>query len=108
MGSNVAPTFANIFMHWYETRNIYNLFFLWHGPDEDLITFVDDSKNGTVMFKVHRDPCKINFLDVTVYKDTELQQLHTNFLERNTLLHYSSRHTQHLLNYLPRCYEWSR
>ncbi|XP_041425108.1 uncharacterized protein LOC121395530 [Xenopus laevis] len=125
MGSNVAPTYANIFMHKYETNNIYghalfrkyggyfrryidDLFFLWYGTKEELDIFVNDlnSLPSPIRFTVHSDASSIQFLDVTVYKDEEHQQLHTKIYQkptdRNSLLHYSSSHPRHLLNSLPR------
>uniref|UniRef100_A0A803K142 Reverse transcriptase domain-containing protein n=1 Tax=Xenopus tropicalis TaxID=8364 RepID=A0A803K142_XENTR len=124
MGSNVAPTYANIFMYWYETCNIYchplfrkhgvyfrhyidDRFFLWYGTDEDLLTFVNDLNGvpSSIRFTVHRDKHSIDFLDVTVYKDSN-NQLHTKIFQkptdRNSLLHYTSSHPRHLLNSLPK------
>ncbi|OCT63297.1 hypothetical protein XELAEV_18044395mg [Xenopus laevis] len=119
MGSNVAPTYANIFMHAYETQHIYNhplfhkyggyyrryiddLFFLWYGPDEDLSAFVNNLNvvPSTIRFTLHRDPHSIHFLDVTLYKSqTKVFQKPT---DKNTLLYYTRSHPRHLLNSLPR------
>ncbi|XP_041420574.1 uncharacterized protein LOC121394246 isoform X2 [Xenopus laevis] len=123
MGSNVAPTYANAFMHAYEKRHILcnplfrrfggyyrryidDLFFLWFGSEKDLLEFFGElnSHNSTVRFTLHYDFEKIDFLDVTVYKQSG--QLHTKIFrkptDRNTLLHFNSSHPKHLLKSLPK------
>ncbi|XP_041420512.1 uncharacterized protein LOC121394223 isoform X1 [Xenopus laevis] len=123
MGSNVAPTYANAFMHTYEMQHILSnptfrkfggyyrryiddLFFLWFGSEKDLLKFFGElnSHNSTVRFTLHYNFEKIDFLDVTIYK--QCGQLHTKIFrkptDRNTLLHFNSSHPKHLLKSLPK------
>ncbi|OCU00208.1 hypothetical protein XELAEV_18005984mg [Xenopus laevis] len=126
MSSNVAPLYANTYMHMYETtkhilghplfrqygdyyrRYIDDLFFLWYGSKEDLVNLVDDLNQipSNIWFKVHNDPEQIQFLDVTVYKDKGNNKLQTKIYQkatdRNSLLHYTSSHPKLLLESLPK------
>ncbi|OCT76288.1 hypothetical protein XELAEV_18031485mg, partial [Xenopus laevis] len=125
MGSNVAPSYANAYMHMYETKHILghplfrqyggyyrlyidDLFFLWHGSKEDLVNLLDDLNqiSSNIRFTVHNDPEQIQFLDVTVYKDKGNNKLQTKIYwkatDRNSLQHYTSSHPKHLLESLPK------
>ena len=82
MGTKLAPSFANIFMGWFEDTYVYNyklqpllwkryiddIFMIWqHGPTE-LENFVShlNSQHTTIKFTEENSHNSINFLDITV------------------------------------------
>lgn len=85
MGSNVAPTFANLFVAFHEEllmkrkdivfpkvyfRYIDDVFFVWRGTEEDLKKFqaTINSLTPSLEFNFTNKKCETSFLDLTVYK----------------------------------------
>ena len=87
MGTIYAPSYANIFMEKFELAHIYpyirdktktylqyrDLFFIWKGTEEELISFIEDLNKKylpSVKFGFKYWKTEIEFLDTKIYKDT--------------------------------------
>ena len=86
MGTIYVPSYANIFMEKFESAHIYpyirdkttmylqyrDLFFIWKGREEELISFIEDpnKKYPSVKFGFKYSKTEIEFLDTKIYKDT--------------------------------------
>ena len=87
-------------------RYVDYIFFIWqHGTDK-LEKFVQHLNNcyQTIRFTLEISPSKVNFLDITVFKDTnnKLQTtLYCKPADSHNYLLYSSQHPRHLLNGIP-------
>ncbi|XP_041424932.1 uncharacterized protein LOC121395445 [Xenopus laevis] len=123
MGSNVAPSYANIFMGKFEEKFIYDnqlfkkhcikwlryiddVFIIWEGPRLSLEQFHREINSACshIKFTVHIDPQEIAFLDTRVYVgDSKLHtDLFTKETDKNTLLHFSSFHPPQIKRSLPK------
>lgn len=63
-----------------------------------------NSKSDFLSFTAEYDLNKVNFLDLSVYKDTKMYLCTTIYrkpLSRNTLLRAESNHPKHLLKNIP-------
>ena len=120
MGTKLAPSFANIFMGWFEDTHVHtyklrplvwkryidDIFIIWqHGPDE-LTKFVShlNAKHKTIKFTEERSTTSINFLDITVNlsKNGEIiTSLYCKPTDSHNYLLYSSEHPRHLLRGIP-------
>ncbi|XP_041429845.1 uncharacterized protein LOC121397297 [Xenopus laevis] len=123
MGSNVAPTYANLYMDFFERTYVYtnsdfvehcqlyrryidDIIMLWTGTIESLVAFCDhlNSVVPTIKFTIIHDLLRINFLDVWIMKKNSGLQtdLYKKETDRNSLLHYTSFHPPALKNNLPK------
>uniref|UniRef100_A0A8C5MB09 Reverse transcriptase domain-containing protein n=2 Tax=Leptobrachium leishanense TaxID=445787 RepID=A0A8C5MB09_9ANUR len=122
MGTNVAPTYANIFMsefeenvvykcdlfqyvhHWF--RYIDDIIFVWEGTRDTLDEFLSILNNGStsIKFTMSCSLTQINFLDTLVVKRNGklMTDLYRKPTDKNSLLRYDSAHPPTLLNSLPR------
>uniref|UniRef100_A0A803JQT4 Reverse transcriptase domain-containing protein n=1 Tax=Xenopus tropicalis TaxID=8364 RepID=A0A803JQT4_XENTR len=122
MGSNVAPTYANLYMANFEDLFVYtntlfqqycslyyryidDIIIFWEGSADTLVEFYENLNSVVpkLKFSLVHDTQSINFLDVTIRKmgtqiETDLYQKHT---DRNNLLHNTSFHPRPLLKSLP-------
>ncbi|CAJ0952186.1 unnamed protein product [Ranitomeya imitator] len=124
MGAAFAPSYANLFLGLWErdlflsdkqgsidrvlfwTRYIDDIFFVWQGTAVDLAQFISslNSNDQNIRLTPVWDAEKIDFLDVTIYKDgagliqTDIYRKQT---ATNTLLHASSCHPRHMVQAIP-------
>ena len=86
MGTKLAPSFANIFMGDFEDKFIYSypvkpliwkrfiddIFLIWTYGDNKLKDFVTHLNNchDTIKFTLEQSLSTVNFLDITISKDT--------------------------------------
>ncbi|KAM4704917.1 uncharacterized protein WCC33_009731 [Rhinophrynus dorsalis] len=120
MGSNIAPSFANLYMPMYEEtyilprykdeilcyyRFIDDLFLIWKKDAESLSNCVEflNGLNTPIKFTCTASTEQVNFLDITVINNNGKLST-TNYrkpTDRNTLLLRSSCHPKHILNSVP-------
>ena len=120
MGTKLAPSFANLFMGHFEDKYVYSyplqpfiwkrfiddIFFVWTYGQDELDKFVRylNSCHDTIKFTLETSCLKINFLDITITKETD-GHMSTNLYCKPTDSHnyllYSSEHPRHLLNGIP-------
>ena len=100
MGTKLVPSFANLFMGHFEDKFVYSYPlqpFIWK-------RFIDDIIFETIKFTLETSCLKINFLDITITKESD-SHLSTNLYCKPTDSHnylpYSSEHPCHLLNGIP-------
>ncbi|OCT67848.1 hypothetical protein XELAEV_18039149mg [Xenopus laevis] len=124
MGSNVAPSYPNLFMDVFENHFVYNncqflknckcwyryiddIFMIWTGRHSELIGFIDGLNKCSpfISFTMHCDMISIPYLDVLV-KNTMNGRLDTDLFvkqtDRNTLLRFDSFHPSHIKKSLPK------
>ncbi|XP_066447099.1 uncharacterized protein [Eleutherodactylus coqui] len=124
MGSNVAPTYAVIFMNYVETTWIYtspswqyvrgwwryidDVFLIWEGTEMELTSFFDELNNilPELRFTMSTSTTELQFLDVLVIKkEGHLEtDLFTKVTDRNNLLVFDSFHPRKTIESLP----WSQ
>ena len=121
MGTRVAPSFANIFMSWFEDKFVYtytpkptlwkryidDIFMIWPHGQESLNAFVTHLNNihKTIKFTAETSRSHVNFLDITVTANIKEHKLTTSRYTKPTDSHnyllYSSEHPRHLLRGIP-------
>ena len=120
MGTKLAPSFANIFMGWFEDHYVYtyklqplvwkryidDVFMIWQHGDIELKEFLAylNSQHKTIKFTEENSKSSINFLDVTVSlaHDGKLSTtLYCKPTDSHNYLLYSSEHPRHLLRGIP-------
>ncbi|XP_075440576.1 protein-L-isoaspartate O-methyltransferase domain-containing protein 1 isoform X1 [Ascaphus truei] len=122
MGSNMAPSYANLYMDMYEqthilydapyaqhiqkyVRYIDDIFILWSGDTTELNIFVEhlNSFPSKIRFTLCYSELEIPFLDTMVYKKggTLATRLYQKATDKNTLLHASSHQPVPLKKGLP-------
>ncbi len=120
MGTKMAPSYANLFMAKLEKdllqnapgptpttwwRYIDDIFIIWEHSATELQNFIAylNAAHPTIKFTQETSSEKINFLDVTVYKDGN--QLQTTLYKKPTdvhlYLHYKSCHPKKMKESIP-------
>ena len=112
MGSICSPSYANIFMGYFEreylyplirgkcmfyTRYIDDIFLIWKGTEAQLTEFLKmiNSLHPTIKFDANYSFREINFLDTVVYKDKDCNlqtKVYRKPTDRTSLLHKKSAH----------------
>ncbi|XP_069599809.1 uncharacterized protein [Ranitomeya imitator] len=123
MGARCAPSYANLFMGWWEEtqvrplpdfnsyvlrwfRYIDDLLFLWTGSETDCRDFITTlNSNGlNISLTACLSTTSVDFLDLKVMKVGN--QIQTKIFRKttatNNFLHFSSFHPQHLRDNLPK------
>ena len=120
MGTKVAPSFANIFMGWFEDKFVYtyksqpilwkryidDIFMLWpHGKESlnEFVTYLNQCHNS-IKFTAETSTTHVNFLDITatITDNHEIiTTLYTKPTDSHNYLLYSSEHPRHLLKGIP-------
>ena len=121
MGTKCAPCYANIFMGKFEETYIYprikkhcilylryidDIFMIWKGTKAEFKEFIDEINQChlTIKFDYEIDENSINFLDTTVYKDSNYKlrtTLYKKPTDRQNYLHLKSEHPPSLKNSIP-------
>ena len=120
MGTKLAPSFANLFMGYFEDKFIYSyrlqpllwkrfiddIFFIWTYGEEELTTFVEylNDCHHTIKFTLETSLETVNFLDIKIIKrvdGTLLTDLYCKPTDSHNYLLYSSEHPRHLLKGIP-------
>ena len=120
MGTKLAPSFANIFMGWFEDNFVYtyklqplvwkryinDVFMIWQHGDSELKDFIVhlNSRHNTIKFTEESSRSSINFLDITVTLTPESTLKTTVYCkptDTHNYLLYSSEHPRHLLCGIP-------
>ena len=112
MGTVCAPSYVNLFMAQFEEKHIYpcikdmallylryidDIFIIWKGTKEQLITFINglNKKHKTIKFEYEISSQKIPLLDTMVYKDKENNfqaTLYRKPTDQQSYLHAKSEH----------------
>ena len=120
MGTKCAPSYAILFMGKFEEdfmrtrhtlpmvwwRFIDDIFMIWpHSPGE-LYSFLEALNNvhESIKFTTNISQTQVNFLDVSIYKDTHgniRTGLYTKPTDAHLYLHYTSYHPKHQKNSIP-------
>ena len=120
MGTKLAPSFANLFMGYFEDKFVYSyhlkpfiwkrfiddIFFVWTYGQNELDNFVDYLNNchDTIKFTLETSLLNINFLDITIPHESD-STVSTNLYCKPTDSHnyllYLSEHPRHILNGIP-------
>ena len=120
MGTKLAPSFANIFMGWFEDNFVYtyklkplvwkryidDVFMIWQHGDTELKDFIAhlNTRHDTIKFTEESSRSSINFLDITVTltaQGTLKTSLYCKPTDSHNYLLYSSEHPRHLLRGIP-------
>ncbi|KAM9305342.1 LOW QUALITY PROTEIN: uncharacterized protein PAF06_013880 [Gastrophryne carolinensis] len=122
MGSNVAPTYANLFLDRFECLHVYtdnsfitqvlywaryidDIFFLWQAHVDDLLQFTArlNSAKPTISFTLEHSDSQVHFLDVQIsIKDHMIHtDLYKKEMDRNTFLRFDSFHPTNMKTSLP-------
>ena len=109
MGTKVAPSFANIFMGWFEDTFVYtyktqpllwktyidDIFMIWpHGHEslDEFVTYLNQT-HKTIKFTAETSTTQVNYLDVTVTTNGNNKlttSLYTKPTDSHNYLLYSS------------------
>lgn len=113
MGKKYAPSFANIYMHFWEQlatssfhlqpvfwkRYIDDIFGIWTHSEEQLLAFINhiNSLNPNIKTSLTYNFNHINFLDCTIYKlnNKLATKLYSKPTDNHKLLHPQSFHPSH-------------
>ena len=119
MGTRVAPSYANIFMSYFEDKYVYNyhlqplvwyryiddVFCIWQHGETELNEFVKhlNTVHGTIKFTTESSLTEISFLDTMVQlNDGDIStDLYCKPTDRNNYLPYDSAHPPHCKKGLP-------
>uniref|UniRef100_A0A803JJ24 Reverse transcriptase domain-containing protein n=1 Tax=Xenopus tropicalis TaxID=8364 RepID=A0A803JJ24_XENTR len=120
MGSNVAPSYANLYMNFFELEFIYpvystqlllycryidDIFILWRGDHIGVESFVAslNALSTPVKFTLNYAKDTIDFLDVRIYRTSTGvgTTLYRKETDRNTLLHAHSFHPPSVIKSIP-------
>ena len=119
MGSKCAPSYADLYMAWFESQFIYSYhlqpllwvrflddcFCVWqHGREEldKFLAHLNDS-HPTIKFTMEASKQQVNFLDTTVYVENNLLKtdLYCKPTDSHNYLLYSSAHPQKCKDSIP-------
>ena len=117
MGDNASVCLANLFCSVFLDQTIANcryitqyyryiddIFIIWNGPREEIQPFIDfwDTLSSLTLELVDVSASKINYLDITIYKETYTNILHTSLfhkpISKFNYLSPSSCHPPHILS----------
>ena len=121
MGTPMAPSVANLFMGWLEKqmldsspvqvntglwkRYIDDIFLLWAGNNDDLLTFYRhiNSFHPTIKFTMQSSKTDVSFLDIHIKLQDGLlhTDMYTKPTDRKAYLPSSSCHPKHCINNIP-------
>lgn len=121
MGTKCAPCYANLFMGKFEETYIYprikklcqlylryidDIFVIWKGTKKEFQNFVKELNrcHPTIKFDFEICETEVNFLDTTVYKDTNDKlrtKLYKKPTDRQNYLHLKSEHSPSLKKSIP-------
>lgn len=112
IGTRVAPTFANIFMGYFEDKFVYNyptqpviwlrfiddVLLIWNAGLDALILFIDFLNNchPNIKFSHEISEKQVSFLDLLIVKEDGgglKTTLYTKRTDANNYLHYTSAHS---------------
>ncbi|XP_053546886.1 uncharacterized protein LOC128638774 [Bombina bombina] len=121
MGSNMAPSLANLFMADYESiqmkvyemdaisfycRYIDDVFLIWRNGEQELNNWIHtlNGMDSTIKFQHTSNNATVDFLDVRVFKTSNGlgTTLFRKKTDRNTLLHAKSCHQPALIRNIPK------
>ena len=111
MGTKCAPSYANIFMGWFEEKFIFplltnlsdfylrfidDIFLIWNGTKTEFDNFLKkiNECHPSIKFEYEISKTEINFLDTTVFKvDNKLQtKFYVRATDLQSYLHSKSEH----------------
>ena len=119
MGTKVAPSYANIFMDWFEQTYVYthalcptiwfryidDVFTIFNCDITDATTFLRDlnSCHASIKFESELSETEINFLDTTVmlHDNTVSTKVYSKPTDSFSYLHFDSCHPKHCKSNLP-------
>ena len=121
MGTKAAVAIANIFMHYFETKHIYNnndiskphtykrfiddIFLIWTESRESLTHFIDslNTVHHSIKFTASISDTQIEFLDTKVLLINGIlhTELYTKPTNAQAYLHRNSYHPNHIFKSLP-------
>ncbi|XP_072007089.1 uncharacterized protein [Engystomops pustulosus] len=122
MGAKCAPSYANLFLGWWEENVVYRLeayktkvsgwfryiddiLLLWTGSSEDCVGFISELNNNPWNIKLTStlSTTTVDFLDISISYNhpTLTTSLFRKQTATNNLLHFSSFHPRHLKNGIP-------
>ena len=120
MGTKLAPSFANLFMGYFEDKFIYSyrlqpllwkrfiddIFFIWTYGEEELTTFIKylNDCHHTIKFTLETSLETVNFLDIKIIKRSDgilFTDLYCKPTDSHNYRLYSSEHPRHLLKGIP-------
>lgn len=111
MGTRVAPTFANIFMGYFEDKFVHtypiqprlwlrfidDVLMIWEGGHESLMSFISylNSRHKNIKFSHEISETEVSFLDLLISKKgdgTIRTSLYSKPTDANNYLHFTSAH----------------
>uniref|UniRef100_A0A8C5PYV0 Reverse transcriptase domain-containing protein n=1 Tax=Leptobrachium leishanense TaxID=445787 RepID=A0A8C5PYV0_9ANUR len=123
MGTRFAPSYANLFMAYWEHFNIYSkgiwsdqlilykryiddIFIIWKGDNLSLSTFLDDLNlnNWGIKLEYFFSKQEVNFLDLTIYTQDNSLKTKTFFktVDVNSFIEFNSCHAKSWLQSVPK------
>ena len=112
MGTKCAPSYANIFMGWFEEKFIFplltnlsdfylrfmdDIFLIWNGTKTEFDNFLKkiNECHPSIKFEYEMSQTEINFLDTTVFRiDNKLRtKVYVKPTDRQSYLHSKSEHS---------------
>ena len=120
MGTRVAPTYANLYMSYFEDMFVYtyplqpllwlryidDIFMIWTHGQSELEKFLNhlNTVRETLKFTCEWSPTQVNFLDTIVKLDldkTLYTDLYCKPTDTHSYLRYNSCHPKHVMSGLP-------
>lgn len=119
MGTRMAPTYANIFMHSIESkflltcpikptlykRYLDDIFLIWTNTEKELLNFIQNFNlaHPNISFTESYSSTKVNFLDVeiSVEKGSLITNVYRKPTDRQQYLHFKSCHPRHSKTSIP-------